>query len=212
MICSVFHVIKTAAVNHRVFPRDRFLAAKFLTPQRWDIIMFRYPENPATLYVMRLVGLPGETIQIEGGAVWANGKRLEIPESLGGIEYMSAIPGWPTDLWGSKDRPAVLGEDEFFVLGDFSPQSKDSDCGNKGHWGIIRLPYRRPICRVSSHTFTRPPRAMRIPSLKSQLWLYVAGSGAAPSDRRAVSSYISWTVGRMTAARPSQWLRLFRAQ
>ena len=135
MICRNFHVNQVTDVGQQAFAGDRFLVAKFLAPKRWDIVVFRYPENPATLYVMRLVGLPGETIHIEGGAVWANGNRLEVPDSLRGIEYLSALPAWHTDLWGSKDRPAVLAKDEYFVLGDFSPQSKDSRLWEQGASG-----------------------------------------------------------------------------
>lgn len=136
MICGSFHINEVPDVPQQTFPPDRFLVAKFLAPRRWDVVVFQYPENPSILYVMRLVGLPGETIHIEGGAVWANGNKLEPPDSLRGIEYVSELPFRRSDVWGSKERPAVLGEDEYFVLGDFSPQSQDSrlwEQGTSGH-------------------------------------------------------------------------------
>ena len=162
MICANFHVNQVSDVHQRAFPADRFLVAKFLAPKRWDLAVFQYPENPSTLYVMRLVGLPGETIHIEGGAVWANGDKLKHPGSLRGIEYLSELPDWHIDLWGSKDRPAILGKDEYFVLGDFSPQSKDSRLWEQGASG--HNPFAVPeshLRGVVSHIYW-PPQRWRI--------------------------------------------------
>jgi signal peptidase I len=159
MICENFHVTQVSAVDKRVFPADRFLVAKFLAPRRWDLVVFQYPENPSTLYVMRLVGLPGEKIRIEGGMVWANGTKLTPPDSLRGIEYLSELPDWHMQLWGSKDRPAALGEDEYFVLGDFSPQSKDSrlwEQGASGH-NAFAVPESH-LQGVATHIYWPPER------------------------------------------------------
>jgi signal peptidase I len=162
MICGKFHVNQVSDVPQQAFPPDRFLVAKFLTPKRWDVVVFQYPENPSTLYVMRLIGLPGETIHLEGGAVWANGNKLEPPDSLSGIEYLSELPDWPSSVWGSKDRPAVLGTDEYFVLGDFSPQSKDSRLWEQGAPG--HSPFAVPeshIRGVGTYIYW-PPQRWRI--------------------------------------------------
>ena len=127
MICrDNFHVTVPQDYDNRVYSSDRFLACKILEPRRWDIVVFQNPEQPSDRYVMRLVGLPGETIVIEDGRVWANGQKLTRPESLSGIEYLSRMPRYGTDLWGTTDRPAQLGADEYFVLGDFSAMSADS--------------------------------------------------------------------------------------
>jgi signal peptidase I len=158
-ICPNFHVNEVSEIDQRVFDPDRFLIAKFLQPKRWDVVVFKYPEDPSSLYVMRLVGLPGETIRIEGGAVWADGKKLEPPDSLRGIEYLSEMGGWHDDLWGSKDRPAALGEDEYFVLGDFSAQSKDSRLWNEGAAG--HHPFAVPASHlrgVLTHIYWPPER------------------------------------------------------
>jgi signal peptidase I len=126
MICRNFHVSETSRKDFPVSSADHFLVAKFLAPRRWDLVVFRLPENPSQLYVKRLVGLPGETIHIEGGAIWVNGERLTPPDSLRGIEYLSELPSFYRDLSGTSDNPAILGDDEYFVLGDFSAQSSDS--------------------------------------------------------------------------------------
>jgi signal peptidase I len=162
MICGNFHVNQIPDVPQQAFPPDRFLVAKFLTPKRWDVVVFQYPENPSTLYVMRLIGLPGETIHLEGGVVWANGNKLEPPDSLRGIEYLSELPDWPSSVWGTKDRPAVLGADEYFVLGDFSAQSRDSRLWEQGASG--HNPFAVPESHmrgVVTHIYW-PPQRWRI--------------------------------------------------
>ena len=58
-----------------VFPGDRILVNKFpfevSSPQRWDVVVFKYPEEPQTNYIKRLVGLPGESILVKRGDVYA---------------------------------------------------------------------------------------------------------------------------------------------
>jgi signal peptidase I len=159
MICGNFHVRRASDSRSQVFPGDRFLAAKFLAPRRWDVVVFQYPEDPSTLYVMRLVGLPGETVHIERGAVWIDGKELEPPDSLRGIQYLSELADCPFELWATKDRPAVLGEDEYFVLGDFSPQAKDSRLWGQGAPG--HNPFAVPKSQVRgtvTHIYWPPER------------------------------------------------------
>jgi signal peptidase I len=114
------------------------MVCKLLRQRRWDLIVFRYPGDPTINYVKRLVGLPGEEIFIKEGSVWINGERLEPPESLPGLTYVTEFPQAPIqpEIWGTPARPAKLGEDEYFVLGDFSQQSSDSrlwTTGAPGH-------------------------------------------------------------------------------
>jgi len=58
------------------FDGDRILVDKFAydfaEPQRWDVVVFKYPEDSDTNYIKRLVGLPGETVQIAGGDIWTS--------------------------------------------------------------------------------------------------------------------------------------------
>ena len=58
---------------------DRILAGKLESPRGWDLIVFPPPADPSTNYVQRLVGLPGETFEIRGGDLYANGRRLRKP-------------------------------------------------------------------------------------------------------------------------------------
>lgn len=160
MICDNFHVTKASDVDKSVHSGDRFIVTKFLTPRRWDLVLFQYPEDPSTLYVKRLVGFPGEKIHIQDGSVWVNGEKQTPPDSIHGIEYLSQLPDrFGPDLWGSINRPALLGNDEYFVLGDFSAQSRDSrawEQGAKGH-----SPFAVPESHmkgVVTHTYWPPDR------------------------------------------------------
>jgi signal peptidase I len=138
---------------------DRFIVCKFLHPRRWDVIVFRDPEDPKTNFCKRLVGLPGETVTIRDGAVWIDGKKQTPPDSCKGLEYLDHIEGLPVELWGSKAKPAKLGPDEYFVLGDFSACSKDSRLWQQGAPG--HPPYAVPashIVGVVTHIYWPPSR------------------------------------------------------
>ena len=160
MICSDnFHVTQPTDRGDKVFSADRFLVAKFLRPQRWDLVMFRYPEDPSVLYVKRLVGLPGEEITIKDGQIWANGEMLTPPDSIRGIKYISEVTDRYRELWGSPDHPAKLADDEYFVLGDFSRESKDSRWWKRGAPG--HNPFAVPESHLSgvvTHIYWPPSR------------------------------------------------------
>lgn len=94
---------------------------RFADPKRYDIIVFpfRYEEN--TYYIKRIIGLPGETIQIQDGSIYIDGEILK--ESYGREVMKSA---------GLAAEPIELGEDEYFVLGDNRNDSTDSREPNVG--------------------------------------------------------------------------------
>ena len=116
-ICVNFH--SNTFKDNRGMPNegDRILNAKFLAPQRWDVAVFKLPSDPNINYVKRVVGLPGETIYIDKGSVHANGQKLTPPEHLANIIY-SDSSGSLKAINGTKDNPAALGPDEYFMLGD----------------------------------------------------------------------------------------------
>ncbi len=159
-ICDNFHVTEKTAADGEVSTGDRIAVAKFLTPRRWDLVVFRFPDYPSEFYVKRLVGLPGETIHIEEGCVFVNGKKLVPPTHLQGLEYMAQIPELSRQpSWGTPDQPAVLGEGEFFMLGDFSAAALDSRYWREGAPG--HPPYAVPesyLRGVVTHTAWPPGR------------------------------------------------------
>ncbi len=160
LICEKFHAIPTQDVDPQVHFADRIMVAKFLKPKRWDLIVFRFPEDPNTVYVKRLVGMPGEVITIAEGGVSADGERLTPPEALRGIEYTTEFPYEPALVWGDVNNSAALGDDEHFVLGDFSQRSKDSRLWQTGAPG--HAPFAVPASHIKgvvTHIYWPPERS-----------------------------------------------------
>ena len=71
--------------------RDQLIVEKvsyyFNDPQRYDIIVFPYPEEPSKHYIKRVIGLPGETVQIIDGYVYINGELLDEHYGNAVMEY-----------------------------------------------------------------------------------------------------------------------------
>lgn len=87
-------------------------------PERFEIIVFPYQHLENTYYIKRIIGLPGETVQIIDGYVYIDGELLE--EDIYGREVIEETK------YGIADEPVVLGEDEYFVMGDNRNHSSDS--------------------------------------------------------------------------------------
>lgn len=88
---------------------------RFQDPERFDVIVFPFHYKENTYYIKRIIGLPGETVQIADGTIYIDGSPLE--ESYG--REVIQDPGIAAE-------PVTLGEDEYFVLGDNRNQSSDS--------------------------------------------------------------------------------------
>lgn len=88
-------------------------------PKRGEVIVFRFPHNPSVFYIKRVIGLPGETINIEKGVVTI--KNEENPDGVKIEEpYVSAV------VDDGRDMSVELKENEYFVMGDNRPASSDS--------------------------------------------------------------------------------------
>jgi len=98
-------------------------------PRRGDVIVFHAPTRPERDFVKRVVGLPGDRVEIRAGAVYVNGDKLDEP-------YLST-----SNLSGSMDcipklqaSNCTLPENQYFVLGDNRSSSNDSR-----DWGPVHL-------------------------------------------------------------------------
>ena len=94
------------------------LAYKLGEPKRGDIIIFHYQGTLTEDYIKRVIGLPGDTIDIGGGVVRVNGQAITEP-------YIAELPGY-TGTW-------KVPEGELFVLGDNRNRSSDSH-----DWGFVK--------------------------------------------------------------------------
>ncbi|HEX9681237.1 MAG TPA: signal peptidase I [Anaerolineales bacterium] len=93
------------------------LAYRWSEPTRGDIVVFRFPLDPERRFIKRIIGLPGDTLRVEGGRVFVDGVPLEEP-------YIAAQPRY-TGQW-------TVGPQEVFVLGDNRNNSSDSQ-----NWGML---------------------------------------------------------------------------
>jgi len=166
LICPNFHAHETRDYDKTILSSDRILVAKVIAPRRWDLVVFRYPDEPRQNYLKRLIGLPGETVTIVDGSVHINGAKIEPPAEIRGITYVSEFPNdrfmRGISLAGSPGNPAVLGPDEYFVLGDHTTASLDSRLWEHGAPG--HPPYAVPVSYMigtATHIYW-PPERMRI--------------------------------------------------
>ena len=103
---------QTIMTGDRVFGNR--LAYKNKEPERFDIVIFKYPDDPSQLFVKRVIGLPGETVNIVDGKVYINNSEEPLDDSF--------CPETPEGSFG----PYTVPEDCYFMLGDNRNHSMDS--------------------------------------------------------------------------------------
>lgn len=125
------------------------LSYRFRMPERGEIVVFRYPRDPSDFFIKRVIGLPGETIEVSAGHVTIY--NIDHPN---GIALTETYLG---DVQTDGMVKTVLGEDEYWVMGDNRGESMDSRSFgpiNKKHF-IGRVWIRGlPLNRVG--TFSEP--------------------------------------------------------
>ncbi|MFL2627752.1 MAG: signal peptidase I [Dehalococcoidia bacterium] len=98
------------------FFRSNGYSSPFGTPNRGDIIIFEYPPDPSKMFVKRVIGLPGDIIEIDNGIVYLNNEKLLEP-------YLT------NSYSGQPIGPITVENNTFFVLGDNRAESNDSRNG-----------------------------------------------------------------------------------
>ena len=115
-------VVRGASMEPTLHDNERLIANKisyrFETPERGEIIIFRPPLEIKRNYIKRIVGIPGDKIEIANGEIYLNDKKLE--ESY--VKNRS-YENMPT---------TIVPDNSFFVLGDNRPNSSDSR-----YWGFL---------------------------------------------------------------------------
>lgn len=119
------------------------LTYRFEAPSRGDVIVFEYPNNPSTYYIKRIIGLPGETVDMKDGIVTISKPSTTSATSS---EKITIKEPYIEDAHRSHDTfHESLGSTEYFVMGDNRAESSDSRV-----WGPLDKHFivGRPIVRL----------------------------------------------------------------
>jgi len=118
--------VEGTSMEPRLEPQDRILVNKFVYyfsgVKRGDIVVFWFPEDNTKSFIKRVIGLPGETVEVRSGVVYLNGEKLSEPYLAGEFDNDS----YPLQ---------VVPPDHYFVLGDHRNSSNDSR-----DWGFVPEP------------------------------------------------------------------------
>lgn len=110
--------IPSGSMENTIMTGDRVfgnrLSYTFSEPERFDIIIFRYPDDESQLFIKRIIGLPGETVEIHNGQIFIDGSTTPL-EDVETKEFMQGSFG-----------PYTVPDNCYFVMGDNRNNSKDS--------------------------------------------------------------------------------------
>jgi signal peptidase I len=104
---------------------------KIRDPQRGDVIVFEYPEDPSKDFIKRVIGTPGDVIEEKDKKVYVNGQPYVNPHEVHKEKDLIPREQNPRDNFG----PVKVPEDSYFVMGDNRDRSYDSR-----FWGFVKNP------------------------------------------------------------------------
>ncbi|MDR3239361.1 MAG: signal peptidase I [Clostridiales bacterium] len=111
--------VPTGSMMDNIMPNDRIVAFRlsytFSVPRRFDVVVFRYPDDRTQLYVKRVIGLPGETVTIRQGKVYINNSEAPLSD-----DFVREPP--KEENFG----PYQVPPDSYFMMGDNRNTSLDS--------------------------------------------------------------------------------------
>jgi len=127
-------------VNKMVFAPTLTGLERTLLPidpvKRLDILVFKFPEDPTRDFIKRVIGLPGDTVELKGKTVYINGKPLDEPY----VHFLFPAEGGPAEDGGFDPRrnygPVTVPPDKYFMMGDNRDNSEDSR-----YWGFMPREY-----------------------------------------------------------------------
>jgi signal peptidase I len=95
------------------------------SPHFQDIIVFEYPEDPSKDFIKRVIGVPGDTVELRGGVLFRNGEEVKEP-------YLARLPPKAFTMHLAEYGPVAVPEGKYFVMGDNRNNSHDSR-----YWGFV---------------------------------------------------------------------------
>ena len=119
-------VIPSASMEPTIMTGDHIfgnrLAYKIGDPERYDIIIFRYPDDESQLFIKRVIGLPGDTVEFRDGRVYVNNSEMALPDDFCSVHGQT----WLDERRTSLTNPFTVPEGSYFVMGDNRVNSRDS--------------------------------------------------------------------------------------
>jgi signal peptidase I len=103
--------------------------------RRGDVIVFKYPEDPERDFIKRVIGLPGDRVELRNKRVLINGQPLEDPHAYYLEPPLAGRPARPSDV-REEYGPVTVPDRQFFVMGDNRDNSQDSR-----YWGFLPASY-----------------------------------------------------------------------
>jgi signal peptidase I len=103
--------------------------------RRGDVIVFKYPEDPERDFIKRVIGLPGDRVELRNKRVLINGQPLEDPHAYYLEPPSAGRPARPSDV-REEYGPVTVPDRQFFVMGDNRDNSQDSR-----YWGFLPASY-----------------------------------------------------------------------
>lgn len=122
LVNRMSYVVKVPFVDSILFTTGK--------PERGDIIVFRYPEDPTKDYIKRVMATEGETVEIRNKAVFINGKKIK--DTWGHFRTDFAARGFLPFIDKDNIPPVKVPKDSYFVMGDNRDNSLDSR-----YWGFV---------------------------------------------------------------------------
>jgi signal peptidase I len=125
-------------VNKLVYAPTLWSLERALMPvdgiARGDVVVFKYPEEPERDFIKRVIGLPGETLEVRNKKVYVNGSALEEPY----VQYLQPPSESGSGGYDVRERygPVTIPADQYFVMGDNRDNSQDSR-----YWGYLPRSY-----------------------------------------------------------------------
>ena len=105
----------------------------FKPPSRGDVVIFRYPKNPEIIYIKRIIGLPGEAIEMKDGKVYIAESIDSQPKELFESYVLATTKTYVfSESEKNQEYKVALKDNEYFVLGDSREHSSDSR-----EWGVL---------------------------------------------------------------------------
>ncbi len=141
--------IPTGSMENNLLIGDHLLVNKFVfapTPaalspilpvrdiRRGDVVVFKYPSEPDRDFIKRVIGLPGETVELRNKKVFINGQPLEEPY----VHFLEPAMGHEVTSFDVRERygPVHVPDGQYFVMGDNRDNSQDSR-----YWGFLPQTY-----------------------------------------------------------------------